>query len=937
MQNRWGKGRLLKNQIMEKPWTNKLGFNEVISVNFDPKKTIFIIDGSSVLYRAYYSLRSLHTPDGTPIQAVYSFCRMIKKLINMFEPEYILLVWDSKGKTTRHEVYEEYKATRQPPPSDLFDQKEYIVEFAKLIGLKQLQQQGIEADDIMFSIAQERTKEGDTVVFITSDKDMGQALSDQVYLYDTFKDVIYDKEKFEEKRGYPIKKMPFFYALLGDVSDNIPGVKGIGKKTALALVNQFDSLENLYARLNEIPQARIKNALTVNKDNAFLSRDLFLLQYHPTGMSKKDLSFHAQDWKKARPLFEKLNFKSLLKEFGNTKEEKAEEIAQKINYWKDVDFNTVNTPEDLDALATYLKEKKAFAFDTETTGLNPLTADLVGLSFCAEPGKAFYVPYNHKTADKQLPKEKIISLLKPILQNPHYQKYAHNAKYDQLVLQNHGIALQGLAQDTLVAAKLVLKDWQRLGLKQLSEYYFNKPMLSYDEVVKHHNYKDFSHVPLDLATLYSCADSHQTLCLATLLATTLKKENLHTLYQDIEHPLIQVLCAMEQEGIYLDVTVLEKLDKVVTKELATIEEKIITLIGQEGEKINLNSPRQVEELLFYTLKLPPQKKSGTGRYSTDHEVLTVLARIHPVAGLILKHRELSKLKNTYIDALPTYINPKTNCVHTTFSQTVVATGRLSSFNPNLQNIPAGSTGQGIEIRAAFKPKPGNVFIAADYSQIELRVLAYLSQDQQLLQAFLAGHDIHTETAARLFDVPLDQVTKEQRQLGKRINFSILYGLTPYGLSKDLNIPFSEAKQYIEKYFNQYPKVSAWMEQVIISAQDKGYVQTHWGRRRYVPNIHEKNRTLYEEARRVAINTIAQGTAADIMKKGMINLAAAFKKNRLDAQILLQIHDELLISVAQKDQDKAAAVIKQVLESVVDWNVPLVVSTNSGPDWKSVTK
>jgi len=907
-------------------------------VNFDPKKTIFLIDGSSFLYRAYYSLRPLHTPNGIPVQAVYSFCRMIKKLITTFNPQYIALVWDSKGKTTRHEVFKDYKATRQAPPSDLFDQKEYIVKFANLIGLKQLEQQGIEADDIMFSIAQEQTKEGNSVVFITSDKDMGQALSDQIYLYDTFKDIIFDKEKFEKDRGFPVEKMPFFYALLGDVSDNIPGVKGIGKKTALTLVSQFESLEDLYENLDKLSQARIKNALVVGKDKAFLSRKLFLLQYNPSKLNKKDLAFHTADWKKACPLFKQLNFKSLLKECGgDTKEEKSETIAKKIDQWKKVDFKVVNTLEDLVNLANYLKEKKSFAFDTETTGLNPLTADLVGISFCAEQGKAFYVPCNHKTAEKQLSKEKIFSILKPIFQDAQYKKYAHNAKYDQLVLQSHGVTLQGLSQDTLVAAKLVLKDWQRLGLKQLSEYYFNKPMLSYDEVVKHHNYKNFAQVPIELATIYSCADSHQTFCLAALLASVLKKENLDALYQEIEHPLIQVLCAMEQEGIYLDATVLKKLDKTVTKELLLIEEKIMALVGQEAEQLNLNSPRQIEELLFNKLKLPPQKKSSTGRYSTDQSVLDRLAEIHPVPGLIIKHRELSKLKSTYIEALPTYVNPKTNCVHTTFNQTVVATGRLSSFNPNLQNIPASGAGKGAEIRAAFKPKLGNVFISADYSQIELRVLAYLSQDQRLLQAFSSGRDIHTETAARLFDVSVDQVTTEQRQLGKRINFSILYGLTPYGLSKDLNISFNDAKQYIEKYFSQYPNVSAWMDKVVTLAQEKGYVETYWGRRRYVPNIYEKNHTLYEEARRVAINTIAQGTAADIMKKGMIDLAAAFKQRKLEAQILLQIHDELLISVAEKDQQEVMALTKQVLESVVEWNVPLVVSTTSGSDWKTVTK
>ena len=905
-------------------------------MKLDPKKTIFLIDGSSFLYRAYYSMRPLHTPQGEPVQAVYGFCRMIKKLINTYAIEYIVLVWDSRGKTTRHTMFQDYKATRQAPPSDLFDQKDHIVEFANLIGMRQLEKVGVEADDLMFSVAKERAEQGDAVVFVTLDKDMGQTfvLSDQIYMLDTFKDKLYDRKSFEEKMGFSADKMPFYFALLGDASDNIPGVRGIGKKTAVDLVNQFNSLEDIYARMNEIKKARVTNALVQNKDTAFLSRKLFLLQYDSSGLKKDDLKFSAKNWAKARPLFQELNFKSLLKDLGETKEQKERAINEKVAHWQQYNFKTVITTQDLQELCNYLQKKKAFAVDTETNGLRPLQVNLIGLSFCAEKDKAYYVPCGH-TSNQQLSCEEIVAALKPILEDPTIKKYLHNTKYDQLVLANHGIELQGFAMDTLVAAKLVIKEWQSPSLKKLSEYYFDEAMLTFADVVKFNKYKDFSHVPLELAVLYSGADALQTFRLVPLLEQELQKLKLEKLYADIEHPLTQVLYAMEREGIYLDTDMLKTLNTKVTKELTTIEEKIAALVGKEA--INLHSPRQVEDLLFYKLKLPPQKKTATGAYSTDHEVLLSLAKIHPVPGLIVKHRELSKLKNTYIDALPNYVNPKTNRVHTTFTQTITATGRLSSVNPNLQNIPADASGYGIEIRAAFKPKPDNLFISADYSQIELRVLAYLSQDKNLIDAFLHGHDIHRETAARLFDVAMDQISHDQRQLGKRINFSILYGLTPYGLSKDIGISFKDAKQYIEKYFAQYPGVLAWMESVVVFAKKHGYVQTLWGRLRHVPNIYERNRTLYEEARRVAINTVAQGTAAEIMKQGMIQLNRALHDNNIDAQILLQIHDELLISAPKEAADEVEQLVKQVLESVVGWNVPLIATTRSGADWKAVTK
>lgn len=905
---------------------------------FEPKHTVFLIDGSSFLYRAYYGVRPLHTSKGVPVQAVFSFCRMIKKLVDNFSPEYIAIVWDSKGKTTRHEMYQEYKATRQAPPSDLFEQKALIVEFANLIGIAQIQQQGIEADDIMYSIAQERAKEGDTTVLVTSDKDMGQALNGSIVLYDAFKDSFMDTPAFEQKYGFAPDKLAFYFALLGDTSDNIPGVKGIGDKGATDLVKQFASLQDMYDNLDKVTKERVKSALLANKDNAFLSYQLFVLQYHPSGLSKEQMFFNKENWVKAREFFAELDFKSLVKEIdqqiaiaGGVVPSVAKKMAQ-------YEFITVTTTQQLGDLCHALKEKKAFGIDTETTGLDAMANDCVGISISVEAGKSYYVPFGHKTGEQQLTKEQIFTALRPFFEDANYKKYFHNAKFDLHVLEQVGLTVNGLAFDTLVAANLVVKEWQRIGLKYLSEYYFDEPMLTFEEVVKNNKYKNFSYVPLELATTYAASDAHQTLRLVPLLEKELKQEKMEDLYNQIEFPLISVLYEMEKRGIYLDVKQLEELNKRVTQEIKSLEAQIILLAGEKYRDINLNSPRQIEQLLFVELQLPPQKKSAKGTsYSTDQEVLEALAAIHPVPGLLLRYRELFKLKSTYIDALPNYVNPKTGCIHTTYSQTAVATGRLSSYDPNLQNIPADSSGYGIEIRGAFKPKPGHIFLSADYSQIELRVLAHLSQDKNLIDAFLAGHDIHAQTASRLFDVPLALVSHEQRQIGKRINFSILYGLTPYGLSKDLNIPFKEAKHYIEKYFAQYPGVQEWMEKVIVDCKHTGYVQTLWGHRRYVPTIHEKNRVMYEEARRIAINTVAQGTAADIMKIGMINLDRALKEQGLDAHLVLQIHDELLISVHESQKEQAEQLTKSMLQSVVNWEIPLSVTTRFGSDWKEVTK
>ncbi|MBI2775567.1 DNA polymerase I [Candidatus Dependentiae bacterium] len=906
---------------------------------FDPKKTLFLIDGSSFLYRAYYSMRPLHTITGAPVQAVFGFCRMLKKLSDTFKPEYLSLVWDSRGKTVRHEQYPEYKATRQAAPIDLFSQKELIQQFAEMVGIGQCQQTGVEADDLMYSIAQELKNNGVKIVLVTSDKDMGQTIDESILIFDPFKDIVIDRPAFEAKMGFPVEKLPFYFAIVGDSSDNIPGVKGIGEKGATQLVTEFNSLEDLYAHLERVPKERTRQLLAQNKENAFLSEKLFKLHYIPLHTSLSEWKYDANNWQKALPFFQELNFNSLIKEIKSEGGVPAYQQKISLSNAEKYNFITVTTREQLDEIANIIKAKRIVSIDTEGAGLLPMQGYMCGFSVCMEKGTAYYIPYAHQTTETQLTKEEIFSVLKPLLEDETIKKIMHHAKFDLQVFFNAGIDVRGLVIDTLVAAHLITEDWQRIGLKYLSEHFLSEPMLSFADVVTNNGYKIFPQVPLKLATEYGAADAHQTLQLTSLLEHKLQDKGMEKLYHEIELPLVQVLTDMEKVGIELDLKVIEDLGERAAKDLKALQEKIISLIGDEFKEINLNSPKQLEALLFTHLKLPTQKKTtGKTGYSTDQEVLEELAQLHPVPGLIAKYRELFKLKSTYIDALPEYINPKTGRIHSTFSQTQVATGRLSSSDPNLQNIPTDSENfPDIQIRKAFKAPEGCVFLSADYSQIELRVLAEFSRDENLIESFLHNIDIHQQTASKIFGVARENVTHAQRQVGKRINFSILYGLTPYGLSKDLKIPLNDSKRYIDTYFAQYPRVSAWMEQVVEETKAKGYVTTYWGRRRYLPGIHEKNKNLFDLARRMAINTRVQGTAAELMKLGMIHIEKLLKEHRLSGKMVIQIHDELLLSVPENELEKTEKLVRETLEKVVLWKVPLEVSTRSGRDWFEVTK
>lgn len=927
------------------------------------KDKVFIIDGSAFLYRAYYSLKPLHTKDGKTVQAVFGFCRMLKKLINKFDPKYMVVVWDSKGATERHELFNEYKATRQAAPSDLSDQKILIQEFNNIIKVKQLERYATEADDLIFSLSKDLNPH--QVVVVSSDKDMAQMLSDRVQIFDPFKEEFIDPDKFFQKYGFSVDKIIFYYSLIGDSSDNIPGVKGIGPKSAQNIVNNFSSLEDLYNNLDKVENKRTKELLSANKENAFLSHKLFSMYYYNTSLSLQDCEFDQKNWNLAIDFFKDLNFQSLLKDIP---EYNLNNIEQKSLFVSNNNYICVNTQELLEDLVNKLKLSKIFAIDTETDSLNTSQANCVGISICLEESTAYYIPMGHITIEQQLEKDLVVSKLKPILEDKNIKKIMHHAKFDQLVLSNLGMEVNGLEFDTLIAASLVAKDGSRINLKYLSEHYLNQSMLTFKETVTDKGYKNFSQVPISDAVLYASSDAHQTFMLKPILEKILEENNMQQkLFYDLEMPTNQVLYSMEKEGIIVDIDKLKELKIKVDARLVTLKQEILSLLPENLSDINLNSPKQLEDLLFNKLLLRPVKRTTakTG-YSTDYEVLVELAKVHPVPGLIIKYRELFKLKSTYIDAFFEYIDASSK-IHCNFNQTGVATGRLSSSDPNMQNIPVGTVYSDINVRSIFKAPPGHLFISADYSQIELRILAYFSQDQNLLKAFESDQDIHTITASNLFDIGVDKVTRDQREMGKRINFSILYGLTAYGLSQDLNISFSDAQKYIEKYFAQFPGVSAWMDNVVEETKQRGYVTTYMGRRRYVPGIYEKNRTLFDAAKRVAINTKPQGTASEIMKMAMIKLHEHFNKSsNLNShfnpdhsrplvprvfvdeveknvsrdgtrKIILQIHDELIISVPEDNIEQSMNEIKNILESVVSWNVPLKVTTRFGKDWGEVTK
>jgi len=902
---------------------------------YDAHNTVYLIDGSSFVYRAYYAMKPLHTSSGEPVQAVYGFCRMIKKVIDDFQPSYMALVWDAQAATHRHEVYEAYKAGRESRPQDMGQQKARIKEFAEHIGITNITREGVEADDVMVSLAHNCAQQGYTSVLITPDKDLRQAVTSHILIYDPFKEKMLTPQAIEHRYGVEIAKLPFYFALIGDTSDNIPGVSGIGPKTAQKLVNQFASLEDLYHNLDSIDKERTRSLLASSRDNAFLSRQLFTLESCDLDIQPRDITFDPHNWSKARELFQELEFSSLLKQLPHDEDTgKKKAFHERYGYY----FETITDEQRLQEVLAYIWQRGVCAIDTETDGLKPMRSHLVGVSLCAETGYAYYIPVAHETDEQQLSMQTVRAHLAPLCADQHVHTYAHNAKFDMHVLARHGMPLYGVVCDTLIAAYLVTRTMDRLSLHDLSASFLGETMYTYKEVVTKRGYPHFGRVPVEQAYDYAAADAHQTYQLVRVMQQQLQEHEQEQVMYDIEMPLLSILYDMEATGIIVNTQVLDQLRHTLEQELTQLRDKIVSHLGSEHADINLNSPQQIACVLFDVLGLTPiYKTAGKTGYSTSHEVLKKLASQHPVPDMIMRYRELFKLKSTYVDTLGTFIHPQTGRVHTTLSQTSTATGRLSSSEPNLQNIPLDSYNHGVHIRMAFQADEGRQFLAADYSQIELRILAHVSGDDNLRYAFIHGKDIHAQTAAGLFDVSESEVTSMQRQVAKRINFSIIYGLTPYGLSHDLNISRTQAKAYIDTYMAHYPGVTQWMDTVVEAAKQHGYVETLWGRRRYIPSIYERNTSVFDLAKRTAINTIVQGTAADLMKVAMVQTNTMLQRTYPHVAMLLQVHDELIFSVPEQDVSSVSRDVRYTMEHVVAWSVPMTVDIVSGKTWHDVSK
>jgi DNA polymerase I len=904
--------------------------------------TLFLFDGSYFLYRSYFALPPLYTTTGHPTQATFVFLRTLKKFIKDYDLQFLAIVWDSKGGSKQNkELHAEYKAHRPKPPNDLFVQKEDIINITNTMNICNISLDGYEADDLIGSIVKDTKQK---IIIVTADKDLCQLLiHDHVTIIDPSKNNIITAKSFEQEKGFAPEKIPFYFSLLGDASDNIPGVKGIGKKIALELVQQFESLDDVYKNLNKIEKNRAKTALENNKDDAFLSLKLFTLDYIKLDCKKNYCNFDKNSWNNALKIFEELEFNFFVKEI-NQDQKKPSASGPDHNLsifeeeWK---AHIVTTKRQLEEIIKNFVDKKIVALDTETTGIYPMIDKLVGISLAYNNKEAFYIPVGHEDMfTKQLSLKTIRPILQKIFSSKIITKVFHFAKFDQIILEQSGFTFEGKLFDTIIAANLFRNSKQKINLKDLSQFFLSEEMITFKKVLG--SYKNFGQIPVQQSFRYAAHDALQTFKLYHIFIKKLSIVNILQKYFDkIEIPLHYVLIKMEKYGVLCKKELLDIFENTLNDQLEGVRKNIEDALIKDGisdglANINLNSPQQLEKLLFDTLNLPVIKKTKKKERSTDQEVLLKLSKQHIIPGLLLQHRELSKLLSTYVIGLRDLIHPETKRVHSSFSQTMTATGRLASSNPNMQNIPA-TTKYGVSIRKAFIPQKGYSFLSADYSQIELRILAHFSKDKNLIKSFKNDVDIHSQTAAELFDIPVEKVTKKQRQAGKKINFSIVYGLTPYGLSQDLEISTTEAKKYIDKYFAQYPGALKWMDKTIDEAMKNRYVESWKGKRRFVPELFDKNHTKQELGRRIAINTPIQSTAADIIKIAMIEIDKIFKKKKFSSKIILQLHDELLFETKDSEVEEISKVVYDIMTSVVDWEVRLDVNIRIGNDWEEVTK
>jgi len=873
---------------------------------------LYLIDGNSYVYRAFFAIKGLTNSRGFPTNAIYGFTNMLLKIIREKKPEGIVVSFDSPAPTERHRMFEAYKAQRPETPGELVQQLPHIRKMITAFNIKIFEVPGYEADDLLCTIAKKAAKEGANVFIVTSDKDMLQIVDERIKIYDPVKDKVLDEEYVKEKFGVGPGRVTEFMALTGDAVDNIPGVKGIGEKTARELLLSFRDVEELLNHPEKIKKEKLRALITENTDMVRLSKQLATIDTSvPIEVEVNDFAVREPDWSALLTLFRRFEFGSLLKMIPSAKSERNYETVLSMEKFGNIVLSINDT----------------FAFDIEATGRDPLKDAIVGLAISREKGNAYYVPFSHsyEHAPEQVEKRKALTLASGIFGNADIPKVGHNLKYDLEMLRREGIEVRGKLYDTMLASYLINPNKPDHSLGDVSFEYLSYRKKTFQEVLGKR--ASFTEVPLEEAAAYAAEDAALALELKEILFEKLREEGLDKLYFEIEMPLIRVLMEMEEAGFMVDVEKLNDMSKELSREIDSIQRRIYFLAGEE---FNINSPKQLSRVLFHSLGLKPGKKTKTG-YSTEVSVLEELAQTHELPKEILDYRSLSKLKSTYTDVLPNLIHPLTGRIHTSFNQTVTATGRLSSSEPNLQNIPIqGEWGR--RIRETFIAEGNKLILSADYSQIELRILAHLSGDQGLINAFITGVDVHTRTASDIFGVAFEKVTPEMRRVAKTVNFGVIYGISPFGLSEALNITPAEAKKYIDGYFEGHPGVKAYIEQTLREAREKGHVTTMFNRKRSVPEIRSRNSTTRALGERLAVNSPIQGTAADVIKIAMIHIRDSFHTRGLRSKMILQVHDELVFELPEDELDEAGRIVKEKMEKVVDLSVPLKVEIGYGRNW-----
>lgn len=885
---------------------------------------LVLIDGSSYFFRAFHALPPLNNSKGQPLGAVYGVVNMIKRLIKDYQPERIGVVFDAKGKTFRDELYPEYKANRPPMPSELKEQFQPMIDVLDAMGLPLLIIEGVEADDVIGTLAVQATNAAMDTVISTGDKDIAQLVNEHVTLINTMSNTSMDIAGVEEKFGIPPELIIDYLALIGDKSDNVPGIEKVGPKTAVKWLKTYGNLDGVVEHADEIT-GKVGEYLRAGLTQLSLSKQLVTIKTDLSlPLSLDNLIPEAANSEKLIELFEQYEFKTWLKQLKQD-EQIEEPIKEVVSH-----YHTVTTTDDFDHLITLLSTSKQFVFDTETTNIDAMQASLVGMSFSIEKHTAYYLPLAHQSGE-QLDKASCLAKLKPIFENAQIIKIGQNLKYDINILRHENIHLKGACYDTMLESYVLNSAQIRHNMDAMALKFLNHQTIKFEDIAgKGVKQVTFDHIDIDKASQYACEDADITLQLHQYLHPRVKAmPKVRKVFDELEMPLMPILADMEYKGVLIDKAVLAKQSVELAKQLDELQTEAFKIAGCE---FNMNSPKQLQAILFDELKLPVIKKTPTGQPSTAENVLQELAYDYPLPSIILKYRSLYKLLTTYVDALPKRINDKTGRVHTSYNQAITATGRLSSSEPNLQNIPI-RTEEGREVRKAFIAPPGYKLLACDYSQIELRIMAHLSRDPGLLNAFSQGLDIHKATASEVFDTPLQNVTDDQRRSSKAVNFGLIYGMSAFGLAKQLGIGRDEAQRYINLYFERYPGVLTYMEETQAKAHAMGYVETICGRRLYLPDIHAKNKMLVKAAERTAINAPMQGTAADIIKKAMIDVYAWQQSTPLDVSMIMQVHDELVFEVKESDLEQAKAEIKHLMENAMTLDVPLEVSMDAGDNWQ----